>query len=359
MKYRYATLLAAKSLAAAGTETIDIKLTQPISRIDIRFEITKAAHTMSAHPAGDITKIELVDGSEVLHSLTGYENQALCIYDRRVPTMCHGQHLLNCSECSMYGIDFGRSLWDTLLAFDPVKFRNPQLKITYTLTTSDGGASAGELEVFAHVFDEKVITPIGFLMSKEHYSYTCGDENSFEYIQLPRDYPIRKLLTRAYGDGKEPWAVIKEVRLDEDNEKRIPLDVATEDYYRMMKGVWPAVEEQLLGWTSGVAVTFYVTPTDYFWSQAMIPISSQGDLWTAGIQPGGKATIQASASLTFLGTARGYLPLHCFEFPFGLQDDLEDWYDPTELASLRLRQRAGSYGSSGTSQVALQQLRRY
>ena len=75
---------------------------------------------------------------------------------------------------------------------------------------------------------------------------------------------------------------------------------------------------------------------------------------------GGKITVLGSASSNpFSGVARGYLPNHCFEFPFGDQQDLADWYDVAKLGSLRLRMEAGLAGAAGTVAVILQQLRRY
>ncbi|KKK87598.1 hypothetical protein LCGC14_2751610, partial [marine sediment metagenome] len=102
------------------------------------------------------TKIELIDGSDVLHSLDGGQNQALCIFDRKCPTMNHGQYINANSQRSLYGIDFGRFLFDKELALDPSRFRNLQLKVSYDSDISDDGVTSGSLEVWADLFDEKV-----------------------------------------------------------------------------------------------------------------------------------------------------------------------------------------------------------
>lgn len=359
MKYRHATLEPALALSAAGTKTIDLDMSEPISRIDIRFEITKSQEGMNAHPAKDITTIEIVDGSDVIHSLNGYQNQGLAIYSRRVPTMVHGQHSQSNQECSLYGIDFGRFLWDPMLAFVPTMFKNPQLKITYVLTNCDDGASAGELEVFAHLFDEKTISPIGFLMAKEAHSYTCGAENSYETVKLPRDFPIRQMLIRAFHDGHEVWDSIKEVRLDENNLKRTLWDINVEDYHRMKKGVDPVVEELIQGITNATGKNYYITPSDYW--QVVCALSESGDvnMYTDGVQPGGKFKLYAASNAQFRGIARGYLPNHCLQFLMGDLKDIEDWFDPRQLESLRLRMRAGTSGASGIGEVVLEQLRYY
>ncbi|MBA7580767.1 hypothetical protein ES708_22661 [subsurface metagenome] len=74
---------------------------------------------------------------------------------------------------------------------------------------------------------------------------------------------------------------------------------------------------------------------------------------------GGKLIIAAEGSTFTSGMVRGYLPHHCFEFPFGDQGDLADWYDVTKVGSLRLRVRGGGTATAGTYQVILEQLRRY
>lgn len=361
MKYRYAEILAAEAANTAGTKTIDLDIVDVLSRIDIRWKVTKSKHSMDAPPAADITKIEIVDGSDVLHSLSGYENQALAIYSRRVPTMNHGQHMTSLSDESQYGIDFGRYLWDTQLAFDPKRFRNPQLKITHNLALSDTGASVAELEVFGHFFDEKVVSPMGFLMAKEHFGYTPGSDESYEHVDLPTDYLIRQMLLRAYRDGYEPWNVIDEARLDEENLKRIPFNHDNlESYVRVMKGTWQQVEELFAVYGSSGGAYFYITPTDYWATVVATPVGASPDMnFSAASCRGGKVPLVSAGNLMNIGLARGYLPNHCYQFPFGMQDEPDDWYDVAKLLKARLRLRAGAGGSSGTGEVVLEQLRRY
>lgn len=157
MNYRTATIQSPTDLGPSGTQTIDINVKDVISRLIITFSRTKSKHSMDAEPWRDITKIELVDGSDVLHSMNGGENQALCMYDRRAPCMNHGQHLSACSEYDVFGIDFGRYLYDPSLAFDPKRFANPQLKISWNEAISDTGVTANALAVYAECFDEKEI----------------------------------------------------------------------------------------------------------------------------------------------------------------------------------------------------------
>jgi len=313
---------------------------------------------MNSYPHKDITKIELVDGSDVLHSLDGGQNQALCIFDRRCPTMNHGQYINANSQRSVYGIDFGRFLNDPMLAFDPTKFRNPQLKVAYDSDVSDDGVSDGTLEVWAEVFDEKVISPIGFLMSKEHHSRT-PPATGYWYVDLPTDYLLRKMLVQGYRSAYEPWYQVSEAKLSEDNDRRVPFDVDLEKYHQLRKGEDTPVEEGVVVQSSGAGTAAYLQATDY-WASLILNGQGAGDEAGVGASGrGGYYLVTPGGSSQLQGVQRGWLPNHCFQFPFGNQQDLDDWYDITRLGSLILRLKAGDGGASGTVAVILQQLRRY
>lgn len=361
MNYRLATILAEKSLGAAGTETIDINVVDPISRLEIGWRPTLADTAMAAALGAGISKIELIDGSEVLHSLNGRENQALCIYDRRVPTMNHAELIYGADAYATFGIDFGRWLYDPMLAFDPKKFKNAQLKITHDRSAIGATTSTHLLEVFAHCFDEKKITPIGFLMAKEYYSYTPAAENAYQYIDLPTDRPMRQILLRNYKSGQDPHDVADYFRLDEDNEKRIPIDVELEAYIRRMKGVWPLLQEGCTEYSANT-ITYdkYVTPTDHMTAYFGMGISASSFPGLDDYIKGGFVQRTSSVNPVMVpGFVMGYLPHHCIQFPFGQQDDMEDWFDVTKLGSLRARIQSAAQYENAVISIVTQQLRKY
>ena len=359
-KYRDALLLAAEDVGASGTKVIDLDVDQKISRIDMRFQTTKASQGMSAGSPANITRIELVDGAEILHSLTGYESQALAYYNRPGISMEHGQHISTLSEADFFSLDFGRWLWDMELAFDPARFRNPQLRVSFDEDVSDTSVTANELEVTARIFDEKEITPIGFLRAVEHFDYTVGSDNSFETVKLPEDFVIRQMLVRAFRDGFEPWAQIDEARLDENNLQRIPFDYTNlENYYRQKKSEWPLIHTSLALISDAGGLTFYIPQTDFYSGASFMGLGGTTEVHhTNASSKGGKLAVTGTGAINMLGQSFGYLPWHCFQFPFGYQKDIEDWYNPAER-SPRLRLRAASSGTNGTGQVVLEQLRRY
>jgi len=365
MNYRYASILAEKTLGAPGTETIDINLNDPISRIELGYKITLEDYAMLAALATPITKVELVDGSDVLHSMNGRQNQALCIYDRRVPTMNHDIIASGAGSHATLGIDFGRFLYDPELAFDPTRFRNPQLKITHNRALLSAATTVHSLEVNAHCFDERKIAPIGFLMAKEHYVWTPSTNNEYGYSDLPTDYPIRQLLLRPYLTQVNPSNVVDYLRLSEDNDKRIPIDVELKAYIKRMKGVWQMLSEGCGDslWDTAV-IKKYVTPTEeetnWMATQVTGAASTYDCSLGAAITGGYVQMISSTSVVNFQGRVFGYVPHHTLQFPFGRQDQIDDWYDVTKLGSLRARmQAAASCSTTSEVSIVLQQLRRY
>lgn len=359
MNYRTAKLLAETNYTAAATKTIPITVSDIISRIIIAWRVTRAGEGMNSYPHADISKIELIDGSERLHSLSGGENQAVCIYDRKVGTMNHGQHVASNSEYSTYGIDFGRFLNDPLYAFDPARFENPQLQITFNHAICDTGASSGNLEVWAQMFDERQVQPVGFLSTRQIKDFSISAAGVYDYIDLPTDHPIRSLFIQGYASGYEPWYQVIEARLNEDGEKRIPFDWDLEDYHRARKGWDHPIQEQCIGQATTSDLVWYVTPTDYYVIPLFGHIEYDATVHVEDYAKGGKLTVQSEqAYTTFLGLVHGWLPNHMFYFPFGDPQDPEDWYDVTRLGSLQLRVKTGT-GTSGNIRTSVQQVRRY
>ena len=359
MNYRTATLLAETNFDTAATKTIDINVRDIISRIIIAWRVTRSGSGMNSYPHADISKIELVDGSEVLHSLSGGENQAVCIYDRKCQTMNHGQHVHGNAEYSTYGIDFGRFLYDPMFAFDPKKFVNPQLKVTFSHLICDTGASSGNLEVWAQMFDEKAVSPVGMLVTRQIKDFSVSNAGVFDYIDLPVDRTLRSLFIQGYKSGTEPWAQVIEARLNEDGDKRVPFDWELEDYHRLRKGWDNAVQEICFVRTALAGQDFYVTPTDYYCTPLISSWDVDCHVYVTGNCKGGKVNLKSEgAEASAHGMVIGWLPNHMFHFPFGDPKEPTDWYNLANVGTLELRLKTGGT-TTGNIRTSVQQVRAY
>jgi len=362
MNYRLATILARESQAADTTKVIDLKLKDAVSQFIVIYEpYNSASGTPTAHPARCVTKIELVDGSDVLFALSGVEAQAADFYHRKEEPANHLIYLPTMYAEEVYNLNFGRHLLDPELAFDPSKFDNPQLKITLDIDAGGSTVTLGYLTVLAMIFDEKAVTPIGFLMHKEIKDYALG-AGTHEYTDLPTDFPYRKLFARIqkYGTGTE--YCFTNIKLTEDNDRRIPVNHTISQIIKAMVGQTRPYQEFLLSEGSTTAFYTYCTPAYWPTSQATQWRPTPSAALTAVYEgDGGRLQVRqqtATSNLQILVT--GWCPHGAIEIPFGLQAIIDDWYDVTNLGSLLLDITAGSgMASTDSCQVFLQQMRKY
>ncbi len=356
MNHRIATLLAAEAASTAGTKTIDLNLSTPVSRITVSFKGLNSSNVPTAHPAKMVSKIELVDGSDVLFSLSGIEAQALNFYtEGRMPhNVC--QYIDDAYAIATYEINFGRCLWDEVLALDPRKFTNPQLKITHDKALGGSAPDGGVLAIFAHIFDGKDISPAGFLMAKEQYSYTL-DGTAKEMIDLATDYPYRLLIIKSLVAGRQPYQQYHDIKLSEDNDRRIVInDEPTSDLIKLLRQ-WPRMSELIMCNDIDAETTIYCTPTyeTVVTGQGMDAIEN-GMFSDQSYGGSFDATSTEATNVQFM--VNGLNPHGAMMVPFGKQAVIEDWYDVKDIGNLRLTITGGS-GSSGACEIIAQQIRSY
>lgn len=362
MNYRLATVHARKSYTADTTEIIDLDVQDPISALIVELAVTNGASAApTAHAIACLTKIELIDGADVLYSLSGYEAEGVDWYHNKKEPANWNPYLSGMDVQRFIKLNFGRWLWDPLLAFDPKKFRNPQLKLTLDINAGGVSASTNKLQAWAAIFDEKPIVPVGFLMHKQIKNYTLT-ASGHEYTDLPTDHPYRKLLIRQQTAGTEPNQLISNVKLTEDQDKRVVVDHGTEDILRTIAALSPPYKEQLYGYVGTTSTNGFCTPTTRVngMAQRWALTTGAGEIAFYDGDGGRFKVIAATAASNMNLLAQGFLPHGVWEIPFGDQNDTNDWYDVTKVGSLKADITAASGASSSDSlQIFLQQLRRY
>lgn len=359
MNYRLANILAKEAADTAGVKTLDINVADPISSISVFFEGQNEGDTPLAHPAKMVSKIEIVDGSDVLMSLSGMQAQALDFYHNSQPRMNKLMYTDDDWTRIVFNLNFGRFLHDPQFAFDPKRFNNPQLKITHNKALGGCTCSDGELEVWAHCFDEKVVSPEGFLMAKEYYSYALGDD-TYEHIDLPRDYPYRMLLIRALDPTYAIWEMFDKIKLSSDQDKHVIIDGDTRQLLKLLDENFGPYTETIQGKVATGSVGHYLTPTSG--CNALVGSGGGTKDYFQAYQPwGGYLEVAGSAAgAQFQAFMHGYAPHGALAIPFGDLKDPADWFDVTKVGSLKLRVHAtDGYSGAKTCDVVLQQLRRY
>uniref|UniRef100_A0A6H1ZQI0 Uncharacterized protein n=1 Tax=viral metagenome TaxID=1070528 RepID=A0A6H1ZQI0_9ZZZZ len=361
MNYRLSTIHARKTYGTDTTEIIDLDMKDPISQLIIELAVTNVtSESATAHAIASLAKIEIIDGSDVLFSLNGYEAEAVDIIHNKVMRSNWNMYLDGNDVQRFVGINFGRYLWDKMLAFDPTRFRNPQLKLTLDVGAGGIASVSNKLQVWAALFDEKAISPIGFLMHKEIKDYLMSSA-AHEYTDLPRDYPYRKLFIRAQVAGTEPNSIIGNIKLSEDQEKRVICNHGAQDLLRTMAAMNPALVENIIfgGRVNGSYVFTTATERTQATFVTFGSVTGTNVFATYG-SAGGRMAVDSGASENAIAIVRGWTPHGTYEIPFGDQMDIDDWYDVAKVGSLRADITAVS-GIAATDycQLFLQQLRRY
>ena len=355
---RITEVLAGEAASTAGTKVIDLNLTDFISRIQVQFKGTNNGATPTAHPAKMISKIELVDGSDVLFSMSGAEAQALNFYEGGTMPLNVLEFRNDVMAIAFFNLNFGRFLWDPKLAIDVNRFSNLQLKITHNMAAGGSAPDAGNLAVFAHVMDREDASPLGFLMSKEIQSYALTS-SAHEYISLPTDYTFRKLMVASLAADKQPWEQYNRIKLSVDNDKQVLINnMRTSD---LLKALAPErrLIEAISGTGTGAAVDHFITPA----YEAYVTLEAYDAAVTTSFvnqSYGGVAGISFDSAEHFQGAVSGLAPHGAIDIPFGIKNEMDSWLKTDKFASLKIDITAGSsVGASSTCEVIAQQLRSY
>ena len=367
MKYRNIELYYQQALDDAGTKIIDLRTTDPISAIRLNFSGTNGAtHNKENFMNSVITKIELVDGSDQLISMTMKEAQAMQYrLTGKMPHMRPGESGGGGQEESVT-LMFGRYLWDPEYFMDLTKFRNPQLKITTNIAAvraaGDEGYVTNKLKVTIDllVIEEGAEAAKGFLMQKNIYGFTSGTAGD-EHVDMPLDYPYVGLLLRAYIAGNDVNENIEKIKINCDAGKFIPLEKYVNDLYRWEEEELGAAElryylfrkhgetvDHILNHDPIIALTpsvaGHIAGASWSWSSNFYLVLTND----AGV------AITSEELIEFI--AKGSCPHSTVFVPFGLLANPATYFDPKVFGDidLVLTQKAVS-----TVDIVLCQLRGY
>jgi len=352
------TILAASALGITGTKIIDINLTQIISKLRFRFAVTTGNAQMISTPLDAISKIEILDGSNKLLELTGTALDAVQFFDTGKVGTSGVHNGKSAAHIETASVLFGRFPNDPLYAFDPKKFTNPQIRVTWNAATCEVNATDLTLTVIADVFDQKEVTPVGFMRNNTVYVYTPV-AGAFAYVDLPVDLDIRKLIVQMHLLGVDFRTLLGEVKLSENNDQRVPFDMSGDEFIELDHSLYPKIVQQVDFFTSAGGHWVFAAPS----SNAMQMVGNVAGVrthQTTNFYGNRFSCGTANATDWLRGFLQGDLPWQSVCYPFGVPDDPADWYKPQDIGSLRLRIKAGgSVGAVTVGSVILQQIFKY
>jgi len=354
MKYRMVELQKSRSETTNTTRTINLDLATPVSRIVVRMKGTNTTSTPVGHPAKMISKIELIDGSDVLYSLNGFQAGAVnFIENSELPFYtCEYESGIQC--CATAQINFGRQLWDRDFALDPKRYKNLQLKITNAV--GSGGSTCGTctLAVFAYVFEDSPPTPRGFLMTKELKSYTVVNAQH-EYTELPQDYPFRFVILQSYENTIAPNTMFGNLKFTIDTDRKVLLNDISMTEFLKAQVPMDKVEEEFAGLGNGAVSDHFQASTYDNYGVAVGRSSFDGTLYVE--QPAGpQIGVFGTGPHSFTCVEVGYCAFGAMNLLMADKNDPASWLDPAGTRSVKLDITGGA---AGTAYIISQQARTY
>lgn len=364
MAKRIATILAPQDIDASGTKVIDINIKDQISRIDLVWSCTNVTVSVMLDAVTScIQKVELIDGSEILASVTGAELQGINFYDEKAL----GRHKIGLTVGDKFevglSLNFGRWLWDDVFALLPANFKNPQLKITWDEDACNTSVVVNSLSIYAYVDDAPAGIPMAMLVNREIKSYAMGT-SSHEYTDLPIDRPIRKILLRGYTTDHEPFLLFDRLKVSIDNDKAIPIDIVAEELARLEEKNYPRINERYKLDGAVTAKTIFASVS----KDCQISISYDGTafvtattLFAVATWTGAKCALAASVTIKAIDAeVSGRCPANCFPLDFGEAQTPETWLPADTFGSLILDILSSADADSGdTVYIVVQQVRKY
>ena len=366
MKFRDHYFKRESTVNNSDTVIIDLNVRTPISAMSIEYEATNGATSCLDHEIhDDVSKIEIVDGSNVLWSLSLAQIRALNFFEtKRLPRENADESAAAVQEEKGI-IYFGRWLNDAEYYFDPTLFNNPQLRLTHSLTisaTAGFATGTGKVTVIGHLIEEGVKPYRGFLSARERISYTSATSGDKE-IDLPTDNKYRLMLLQSLITTYRPDEALTKHKLSIDGDRYVPFDIYSEDLLDMnaTQFGYAIQKKKLLSADDGTALldlydivhaNIYTTEDDHIATIEAIDAEkishSLYDLTTPGTP-----ALQTTAKAVYV-SAYGAAPYACLCMPFGDLYTPEDWLDAPSYGSIRL---FSTQAVAAACSVILQQLR--
>ena len=173
-----------------------------------------------------VSKLQVLDGSTVLHSLSMIEELAKNCFDYgRFPF----QYLSENDDDVVIEeavIDFRRFPGDVNFYLDTSQYSNPQLQLTWNMPISGTAGfvtATTKITVIAGIIDSGAPSRLGYVMAKEIASFASAASGDSP-VDLPNDWPIAALLVTDAVDGEGVDNYLSNFKVTLDTDSYIPIN---------------------------------------------------------------------------------------------------------------------------------------
>lgn len=358
MKTREYVLVNAESIADTKTFTKALDSGLKIQEARIFYQATNGGTSNTlAKLNGMVSKLEVLDGSDVLHSLSMRQEQARNYFlTGRLPFQQLNSKAAGVviEEADIY---FGRFPGDRDYYLDTSRFKNCMLSLKSALTisaTAGFATGSGVLTVILKLIEDSAPSCQGFIMSKEAENFTTVGSGT-KATDLATDLDYQSLMFGALETLIEPDVDLTNFKLSLNNDGFIPFDLSAtqilEENFRRL----PAARQRM-NFLNNTAVTW------------LSDIYGRVSAWMGpmgGTAKGGISTCIAEQTVAYMTTGdtgslfinvRGYAPHSFLEYRFGDGILVDDYLKMSGVSSMRLR--ATDSASGGAYTVVTNQLRK-
>jgi hypothetical protein len=363
MKFRDYYLAKGQTVPDSGSVTWNLPSGLKIQDMRVIYSATNGATSNTVGKlCGMVSKLEVLNGSDVLTSLSGREAQALFAFKGRnnygkLPNKALSA-AAGATVTEEFPLLFGCSFRDPRFYLDTSRYSNPQIRLTHAFTISaTAGFATGTVAVsiILRLIDNGAPAYAGFLMNKEVENWTTaasGDDTTY----LPLDWPYAGILVGALKTTVAPDTILTNLKCQVNLGQWIPYDMAIDDLIAMNLEQYGAFEETFVP----LSDTTFTWLSDLYQSAGAVFDIAGGT---------GKGNISSVTAESVVGTfttgqaagtmrvrVKGLCPHASFWLPFGSGDDPSDFLDPNQgVSDLRLIKTQGVSAAAGT--VVISQLR--
>ncbi|MEW5992949.1 MAG: hypothetical protein AB1744_00950 [Candidatus Zixiibacteriota bacterium] len=365
---RYEHLQNSYVLADSGEFVFDIGTNDIVTRMDVELRATNGATSnVEATIADVMTSFELMDGSNVIVSLSGAELAGMVV--NKTARMLIGivSEAASVEQSLRFALDFGRWYADEELSLDCSKFANLQCRVKWNLAAIRAVGATGfatgttRLTVLAHIM-EGARNPVGYLSLKRHALFTTAASGE-ESITLPVDKPIRAIGIRSYEAGVGGLSGISNIKLSADEGKYKPLDLAVADYLQSLITTQIPYTYQHNFFAANGTTLYTLTKYRESVKLTTAVLDAIGEYTHANIGEGALVAMVASTGLADAtarvryGLVTGWLPFSLAYQGFGDMQDPNTWLPAPNYRNLKLQLEQNNAGASCS--VVLEQLSNY
>jgi len=355
--------------AGAGLLTIDLPNKGLLSGIEIRVAgvngISASDPDVWLHDR--LKKFEvMVNGSQVVKSLTGTQVKAMMLY-KRTPWNSHDEKNMDGASAKEYFfINLGRWYHDLEYMLDLSQVSDPELRVEYdfTLATAAGWTNGTVMTapwpsyyIILHLLRDTAVVPKGYIKTSEIHRYAHAGANNYN-MNVPRGPTYSNLYLDSWWRANGLGAVVDHMEVNINSDDIIPIRIRPEDWTAMLVRMYGAMQShQQNQYVHGQQYPFPL-------EESIIQTSDLGlvavewqylDVWGNFAAPGFKDTATGltptAGNYNSNVMLKGVAPFSVWAIPLFEPWDPDTWIDTSKLGDLWVRMEENATATAGVMKL--------